>query len=87
MDDTPTPRTDDEEFTPQWTGIGTEPGPVVSVEFARQLERENLQLKARLERIQQIGEVFVPPARWDSAGAGGGFTLDDCERVDLSQIE
>lgn len=55
---TPTPRTDDHQWLPEWNGMGSDPTPVVDAEFARLLERENAELHAmNLELSRLIVEL------------------------------
>lgn len=41
-------------------------------------------LKAEIERLRDLGNVFVPPAHWDYFGMGGGPSIDDFEQIDLT---
>lgn len=76
-----TPRTDAAYAAiPKWT---SHPARYLA-DFARELERENTRLHDALEYVRSLGEVYVYPQRFDCAGAGGLPTIDDYERVDLS---
>lgn len=40
----------------------------------------------RLTAIGLIGTVYVYPKEWDHSGMGGGPSIEDYDKIDLSQL-
>lgn len=56
---TPTPRTDDQQWVPDWNGLGPDPKPVVDAGFARELERELAATVAELNRVAKDARAIA----------------------------
>lgn len=78
-----TPRTDDHEYEQPWTGVGPDGVKVVEASFARELERENAELRSATrwipvtERLPEYGQFILAKG----PGLGnyiGGPEVDIC---------